>query len=122
MGTFSDHFRTFLRHFRGPERTWKDIANKRGGGISEPQFWDRKMAKIEVFWCPKSSKIETKMSPKKVTKIYIKRNTLFKHFLMKMYDFPYLSSIERWRFRSRGSSILTLSKLYLISSVGTIAS
>ena len=41
---------------------------------------------------------------------------------MKIYNFPYLSSIKKWRFRLKGSSILTLSKFYLKSSVGIIAS
>ena len=36
LGTFGDHFGsilgTFSAHFGGPERTWKHIAYKRGGG------------------------------------------------------------------------------------------
>ena len=69
LGTLGWHFGTifgiFSGHFGGPERTWKHIAYKRGGGFSHSRFWNRKMTKNEDFWSPKSSKIEAKWHQKR---------------------------------------------------------
>ena len=93
-----------------------------GGGFSTSRFWDRKMPKNEDCWSPQNSKIEAKMTPKKGIKKNKKKITFFLTFFNENLWFSVLVFHWKWRFRSRGSSILTLSKFYLKSSVWTIAS
>ena len=122
LGTFWDILGNFSAHFGSPERTWKHIRYKRGAASFSPTPLGPKNHKNWGFLVPQKFQNRCQNGIKKGKKKTHEKNHFCKHFLMKMYHFPYLSSIERWRFRSRGSSILTLSKLYLISSVGTIAS
>ena len=80
LGDILEHFEKCwgpFRHILGFRSALGSIyLIKEGRRLSEARFWDRKMTKIEDFWYPKTSKIESKMTPKKVKKKHEKK-TIF---------------------------------------------
>ena len=99
LGTFGGHFGsiwgTFSAHFGGPERTWKHIAYKRGGDSFDLIILGPKNRQNERFLVPKKLQNRGQNRTKKRNGKNNAKNYFFKHFLIKIYHFPYLSSIEK---------------------------